>query len=85
MGWNVNPHLEEAHELLTPLLGLVGDDGPVGLPLHAPQAHSCLGCSGDRTDVSHRTEVLTSAAWSLWCTVALLMGSFSMFDTEADL
>lgn len=53
MRGNVNPHLKEAHELLTPLLGLVGDDGPVGLPLHAPQAHRCLCCSRDGADVKH--------------------------------
>lgn len=53
MRGNVNPHLEEAHELLTPLLGLVGDDGPVGLSLHAPQAHSCLCCSREGADMNH--------------------------------
>lgn len=45
--WKGDSHLEEAHELLAPLLGLVGDDGPVGLSLHGPQAHGCLCCGGD--------------------------------------
>lgn len=40
----MNSRLEEAHELLPSLLGLVRHDCPVGLSLHAPQTHGCLCC-----------------------------------------
>lgn len=43
----LNSRLQEAQELLSSLLGLVGDDGPVGLSLHAPQTHRCLCCGGE--------------------------------------
>lgn len=41
---NVNSRLQEAHELLSLLLGLVGYDGPVGLSFHTPQTHHWLRC-----------------------------------------
>lgn len=39
----VNSRLQEAHYLLTFLLGLVGHDGSIHLSLHIPQTHHCLG------------------------------------------
>ena len=56
--FRVNSRLQEAHELLTLLLGLVGDDGPVGLALHAPQTHHRLCCDVSDTVVSKENDWL---------------------------
>lgn len=40
-----NSRLQEAYELFSFLLGLVGHDASVGLSLHAPQMHWCLCCN----------------------------------------
>lgn len=55
---SINSRLQEAHELLPLLLGLVGYDRPVGLSLHAPQTHCCLCCNVRESD-----EVKTVKLW----------------------